>query len=51
MIHDRRVGAVLEALLRSDARQADEITPERCRTRSARGRLRENLVRPVAPLR
>jgi cardiolipin synthase len=48
--HDRRLGAVLDSLFRTDLPEADEITLERHRARSTWDRILEKIVRLVAPL-
>jgi cardiolipin synthase A/B len=50
LFHDRRLGAVLDSLFRTDVLQADEITMERYRARSIWDRIREKVVRLVAPM-
>ncbi|MDP2529993.1 MAG: phospholipase D-like domain-containing protein [Candidatus Palauibacterales bacterium] len=50
LFHDRGVGAVLDSLFRGDLARADEITLERHRERSTWDRIREKVVRLVAPL-
>jgi cardiolipin synthase len=50
LFHDRRVGAVLDSLFHSDLHEADEVTLESYRARPWWDRVRERLVRLVAPI-
>lgn len=50
LFHDPRLGGVLDSLFRTDLLQADEITMERYRARSTWDRIREKVVRLVAPI-